>query len=127
MDSSQSDSEQGTPATEGGAAERRVHPRTEGWGTAWVGVLPEGTKALSYLLDLGLGGCHIEADDAIPATDHANVEVLLQLKGYTLLLAGVIRHLEENQTRAGIEFTDVSPRKAEQLQKLLDQLIAELE
>jgi c-di-GMP-binding flagellar brake protein YcgR len=38
----------------------------------------------------------------------------------------VIRHQEESKTRAGIEFTDVSPRKAEQIQKLLDQLLAEL-
>jgi c-di-GMP-binding flagellar brake protein YcgR len=127
MDASQSDSEQGTPAAEGSAVERRAHPRAEGWGTAWIGILPEGTKALSYLLDLGLGGCRVEADDAIPATDHANVEVLLHLKGYSLLLAGVIRHQEENQTKAGIEFMDVSPRKAEKIQKLLDQLLMELE
>ena len=107
--------------------ERRAHPRADGWGTAWIGIFPEGTKALGYLLNLGLGGCRIEADDAIPATDNASVEVLLHLRGYTLRLAGVIRHQEESKTKTGIEFTDVSPRKAEQIQKLLDQLIAELE
>jgi c-di-GMP-binding flagellar brake protein YcgR len=127
MDAKHSDSEQGTPGAEGVAVERRAHPRVGGWGTAWIGILPEGTKALSYLLDLGPGGCRVEADEAIPATGHANVEVLLQLKGYTLLLAGVIRHQEENQTKAGIEFIDVNPRKAEKIQKLLDQLLAELE
>jgi c-di-GMP-binding flagellar brake protein YcgR len=127
MDSSQSDSEQGAPATEGGAAERRVHPRTNNWGTAWIGIFPEGTKVMCYLVDLGVGGCHVEADAAIPASDNTHVEVLLHLKDSTLRLAGVIRHMEENQTRAGIEFTDVSPRKTEQIQKLLDQLIAELE
>jgi len=107
--------------------ERRAHPRAHDWGTAWIGIFPEGTKALGYLLDLGLGGCRIEADDAIPATDNASVEVLLHLRGYTLRLAGVIRHQEEGNTRAGIEFADVSPRKAEQIQKLLEQLFAELE
>jgi c-di-GMP-binding flagellar brake protein YcgR len=127
MDAKQSDSEQGTPSAEGIAVERRAHPRAKGWGTAWIGVFPEGTKAISYLLDLGLGGCRVEADEAIPATDHANVEVLLHLEGYTLLLAGVIRHQEENNTKAGIEFIDVNPRKAEKIQKLLDQLLAELE
>jgi c-di-GMP-binding flagellar brake protein YcgR len=126
MDSTQKDSEQGAQAAEGGVMERRAHPRADGWGTAWIGIFPEGTKALGYLLDLGLGGCRIEADEAIPAGDNASVEVLLHLRGYTLRLAGVIRHQEEGKTRAGIEFTDVSPRKAEQIQKLLDQLIAEL-
>ena len=127
MDSARNDSEQGAPAAEGVAVERRAHPRAEGWGTAWIGIFPEGTKALGYLLDLGLGGCRIEADDAIPAENDASVEVLLPLKGYTIRLAGEIRHLEDGKTRAGIEFTDVSPRKAEQIQKLLDQLIEELE
>lgn len=107
--------------------ERRAHPRSKGWGTAWIGIFPEGTKALSYLLDLGLGGCRVEADDAIPGANHANVEVLLHLKGYTLLLSGVIRHQEENDTMAGIEFIDVSPRKAGKIQKLLELLLAELE
>ena len=127
MDSARKDSEQGPPATEGGGRERRVNPRASGWGTAWVSIFPEGSKILGYVLDLGLGGCRIEADEAIPASSDATVEVLLQLKGYTLLLAGVIRHQEENQTKAGIEFIDVNPRKAEKIQKLLDQLLAELE
>ena len=127
MDSTQKDSEQGPPAAKSVAVERRAHPRAHDWGTAWIGIFPEGTKALTYLLDLGLGGCRIEADDAIPAGDHASVEVLLHLKGYTLRLAGVIRHQEDGKTKAGIEFADVSPRKAEQIQKLLEQLFAELE
>lgn len=126
MDSERKDAEQGPPATEGVAVERRAHPRAKSWGTAWIGIFPEGTKSLSYLLDMGLGGCRIEADEAIPATADASVEVLLQLKGSTLRLAGVIRHMEEDQTMAGIEFTEVNPRKAERIQKLIDQIIAEL-
>jgi len=114
------------PAAGSNATERRAHPRTKGWGTAWIGIFPEGTKALGYLVDFGQGGCCIEADDAIPATDKASVEVLLHLKGYTLRLAGVIRHQEESNTKAGIEFMDVSPHKAEQIQKLLELLVAEL-
>jgi hypothetical protein len=126
MDLTQKDSEQGAQAVEGGVMERRAQPRTDGWGTAWIGIFPEGIKAMGYLLDLGHGGCRIETDEAISAGDDSSVEVLLHLKGYTLRLAGVIRHQEDGKTRAGIEFTDVSPRKAKQIQKLLDQLIAEL-
>ncbi len=118
------DSEQGPPATEGGAMERRAHPRANGWGTAWIGIFPEGTKALGYLLDLGLGGCRIEADEAIPATDDASVEVLSASEGLHAATGGRDTPPGGGKTRAGIEFTDVSPRKAEQIQKLLDQLIA---
>ncbi len=82
---------------------------------------------MGYLLDLGLGGCRIEADAAIQASEGASVEVLIHLAGSALRMAGVIRRLEENQTRAGIEFTDVSARKTEQLQRLIDQLLAEAE
>jgi c-di-GMP-binding flagellar brake protein YcgR len=125
MDSARKDSEQGPPATEGEGRERRANQRANGWGTAWVSVFPEGTKILGYVLDLSLGGCRIEADEAIPATADATVEVLLQLTGSTVRLAGVVRHMEENQTRAGIEFTEVNPRKAEQIQKLIAQIVAE--
>jgi hypothetical protein len=88
--------------------------------------LPGGNKDHLLPARSGVGGCRIEADEAIPVTANATVEVLLQLKGSTLRLAGVIRHMEENQTRAGIEFTEVNPRKAERIQKLIDQIIAEL-
>jgi c-di-GMP-binding flagellar brake protein YcgR len=114
-------------SAEGGAKERRGNPRVASWGTAWLGIFPEGTRVICYLLDLGLGGCQIEADGAIPASEGVCVEVLLHLEGSTLRLGGVIRHLEENQTRAGIEFADVSPRKAVQIQNLIDQLFAESE
>ena len=126
MDLTPNDSEQGTPSAESGTPERRAHPRAKGWGTAWIGIFPEGTKVLGYLLDLGQGGCCIETDDAIPAGGDATVEVVLHLKGYTVRLAGMIRHQEKSDTQAGIEFTDVSPRKADQIQKLLDQLLVEL-
>lgn len=125
MDTTQSDFKPESRGAEKVAGERRAYPRLNRWGTAWIGIFPEGTGVMGYLLDLGQGGCRIEADAAIPARDNARVEVLLHLEGLTLQLAGTIRRLEENNTRAGIKFTHVSPRKAKQIQKLIDQLFAE--
>ena len=79
---------------------------------------------LCYLVDLSLGGCLVDADEAIPACVNACVEVLLQVDQLTLRLAGVIRHMEK-KTRAGIGFTDLSLRKAEQIHHLLGILIEE--
>lgn len=103
--------------------ERRTCPRSSCWGSTWVNILPEGIKVVGYLRNLSVKGCYIETDDAIPSRSGGRVEVLLQLGGFTLRLAGVIRHVEENNARTGIEFTDVSPRKAEQIRRLMETLV----
>jgi hypothetical protein len=103
--------------------ERRADPRFHCWGTVGIRVLPDGATFMGYLLDLGLGGFYVESDKAIPAAPAALVEVLLHLDGFSLRLAGVVRHMEEN-TRAGIAFTDLSLRKVEQIHKLTAAIIA---
>jgi hypothetical protein len=104
--------------------ERRIYPRSQCWGTTWINLLPEGIKTVGYLLNLGLGGCHIETDAPLPMRVGSRVEVLLYLDGFTLRLAGVVVHMEENNARVGIEFTDVSPRKAEQIGQLMAVIVA---
>jgi hypothetical protein len=106
----------------GGGKERRIHPRLDRWGTAWIGVLPEGPKVAGYLCNLSQGGCSIEADAEIPAQRGTSIEVLLRVSGLRLRIAGVIRHLEKSKTRAGIEFSAMSNRKAEQIVKLVKTL-----
>jgi hypothetical protein len=107
-----------------GGQERRIYPRSQCWGTTWINLLPEGLKTVGYLLNLGLGGCHIDTDAPLLTRVGGRVEVLLYLDGFTLLLAGVVIHMEENNARVGIEFTDVNPRKAEQIGQLMEVIIA---
>ena len=124
MDSRRRDFEPGGPETISGGQERRIYPRSQCWGTTWINLLPEGLKTVGYLLNLGLGGCHIDNDAPLPARVGERVEVLRYLDGFTLRLAGVVIHMEENNARVGIEFTDVSPRKAEQIRHLMAVIIA---
>lgn len=122
MDSSRIDSGQGARVVSIEGKERRVCQRRRCWGTTWINFLPEQIRQVAYLIDLGLGGCCIESDTAMPAAPHMCVEVHLNVDGFTLQLAGVIRHVEKN-TRAGIEFTDMSLRKVEQIHRLMAALI----
>jgi hypothetical protein len=103
-----------------GKQERRIYPRSQCWGTTWINLLPEGIKTLGYLINLGLGGCHIDTDAPLPARVGDRVEVLLYLDGFTLRLAGVVIHMEENNARVGIAFTAVSPRKAGQIRHVME-------
>ena len=114
----------GAPDPWHGGPDRRADSRFSSWGTAGINILPDGPLVLCYLVDLGLGGCSVDADEAIPACVNACVEVLLQVDQLTLRLAGVIRHMEK-KTRAGIGFTDLSLRKVEQVHHLLGILIDE--
>jgi hypothetical protein len=99
--------------------ERRNHTRFRWWGSTWINILPDGIKIVGYLLDLGSGGCKIETEIPLPASANTSVEVLIRLDGYTLRLPGVIRHVDE-KTRIGIQFVDVSPRKAEQIEHVIE-------
>jgi hypothetical protein len=103
--------------------ERRIAPRARCWGTAAINILPDGIMVIGYLIDLGLGGCYIEADDAIPVHVDTRVDVLMDIGGVKLRLAGVILRME-GETRAGIGFTDLSLRKVEQIHQLMAAIIA---
>lgn len=123
MDSSQTESPLGEPAPKGGTRERRIHQRIDCWGTCWISILPDGIKFLGYPLNLSVGGCYFETDAELPAQVGVNVDVHLSVCGSTLRFAGTILHIEE-KTRAGIEFTQISSRKAEQIQQLTAKLLA---
>ncbi len=122
MDTSQSETGQGSRVVEISSRERRIHPRSNCWGNAWIGIYPEGIKTVVYVIDLGLGGCCVDADVAIPASPNSHVEVFLKVGNSTLQVAGIIRHLE-GETRAGIEFADVSPRKGRQISRLMAAIV----
>jgi hypothetical protein len=118
MESNQNSGKLEALVPKSGERERRHHSRFRCWGSTWINILPDGIKIVGYLLNLGSGGCQIETDVPLPAMANTTVEVLIRLDGYTLRLLGVIRHVDEN-ARAGIEFIDVSPRKAEQIQHVM--------
>lgn len=109
---------------DGERLERRVHPRAQCWGSAGIRILPEGALVMGYLIDLGLGGCSIDADEPFPVEMGGRVEALIELNGLTLRLAGSVVRMEENDFRLGIKFMDVSPRKEEQIRQLMAAIVA---
>lgn len=102
--------------------ERRSHPRWDCHALAEIHIYPERIRAVGEVSDLSIDGCCIECDKEIPTGNFNRVEVHLHLNGITLQLAGVVRHME-NKERAGIEFVDVSKRKAEQLIQMIHEAI----
>jgi c-di-GMP-binding flagellar brake protein YcgR len=100
----------------------RAHRRWKCTGPAEVRVYPEGSKASGSLVDLSLHGCCVQLGAPLDAGAFARVEVLFSVKGNTLQLAGVIRHREDN-LRAGIEFTNVSVRKQEEIKSVVIDLL----
>jgi hypothetical protein len=107
--------------------ERRAHLRLACKGTAKMLILPDGPSVAGVLLNFAAGGCAIESEAAIPAKRDAMVELQLDVRGFGLRLLGVIRYVkvekpmlgEPEKTQAGIEFAEVSSRKAEQIRHLV--------
>jgi c-di-GMP-binding flagellar brake protein YcgR len=101
---------------------RRAHPRLKFNGRAEIRVLPDVQKFSGTIVDLSLGGCCIELGGPIRADAFCRVEVRLCVEGTNFQVAGILRHRQDG-FRVGIEFTDVSDRKAEQIRELIVYLV----
>lgn len=104
------------------APDRRAHQRLFCKGGAEIHIYPERMRAVGSVANLSAQGCSIEADKKMPLLPHERVEVHLHLHGLTVQLAGIVRYMENNE-RVGIEFTDVSKRKAEQISQLMEEIV----
>lgn len=104
-----------------GAPDRRTERRLSCRGVAQFRILPDGPRIVGTLHDLSPGGCCIVNQNGVPALSGAAVEVQMDVEDHRLRLAGVLRY-EGQGSRAGIAFTEVSPRKQQQIEALLDEL-----
>jgi c-di-GMP-binding flagellar brake protein YcgR len=101
--------------------ERRAQPRLRCKGTAEVRILHLGTTIAGTIDDLSAGGCCVLTEARFPPLEQPVVEVILTVNSSTLRVAGVIRNVQKER-RAGIEFVDVTRRKAEQILELVEEL-----
>ena len=101
--------------------ERRAQPRFHCKGVAAIRVLAVEAKLAGTLLDLSASGCRIETAAPFPAIENPYIEVVLCVDGITLRIAGVVRNTNQDN-RVGIEFMDVTERKAEQIEALIADL-----
>lgn len=121
MDSVRIESKQITRDPLSDQRERRAAPRLQCKGLAEFLVLPDGPKFSGSVVNLCMGGCLIETEKDVPDKVLSNVEVQIDVDDFRLRLAGCIRHIEEAYL-VGIQFTDVSLRKKEQIQQLMTEL-----
>jgi c-di-GMP-binding flagellar brake protein YcgR len=101
--------------------ERRAHLRLHCKGVASVAIPCVEAKLPGTLMDLSVAGCCIELNSSMPGLESPRVEVHLTLKGTKLRVAGIVRQIKSEQC-IGIEFIEVSSRKAEQIKTLFAEL-----
>ena len=70
------------------------------------------------LLDLSVHGCCIEWAEPAPADTGSEIEIRMNVKGNVLRLMGVIRYVYRKK-RTGIEFSELSPRKQQQIDAVI--------
>ena len=105
--------------------ERRSKLRFQCTGVAVIRVLALEAKMEGTLVNLSVSGCCIDTKTPFPPIENPYVEVTLCVDWITLRIAGVVRNTRDDH-RVGIEFTEVTKRKAEQIEYLIADL-AELE
>lgn len=90
--------------------ERRSKPRLNCEGVAELIVLDIGFRRTGNVLDLSVHGCCIETSTPMPPIERRAVEVVFTVDHVTLRLP------------AGIQFTKITERKAEQIEDLVKEL-----
>ena len=103
--------------------DRRRHPRLRCKGSAELHFLEQDVRLRGVIVDLSMSGCAVDCERPLPRLRDAEVEVCLTIDGNRLLLRGVIRNTRRHELRAGVEFVEVTPRKAEQIKLMVRELV----
>jgi c-di-GMP-binding flagellar brake protein YcgR len=101
--------------------ERREQSREEVDTSAVIYLINVGSKLSGRILDLSLSGCRIRADDRFPVGIYTRVETEFRLEGLPFRLGGVIQSIHDRHN-VGIRFLDVSDRKREQVEQLIEEI-----
>jgi hypothetical protein len=101
---------------------RRRDPRYTVDGAGSLQLVHQGSAIACRIIDLSLGGCQVRAEGQFLAGPMVRVEVLFQVLGETLRIAGVTQWTRQKQW-IGIRFLNVTERK----RAALTQLIREIE
>jgi hypothetical protein len=75
------------------------------------------------ILDLSVGGCRIHANERFPVGIYTRVEAEFHLEGLPFRLGGVIQAIhDQGRQLVGIRFLDMSARKREQVEQLMEEI-----
>ena len=101
--------------------DRRAQVRHEVDTTATILLINIGSTLKGHILDLSMNGCHIRMDERFPVGIYTRVETEFRLEGLPFRLGGVIQAIH-NPHNVGIRFLDVSQRKREQVEQLIQEI-----
>jgi len=101
--------------------ERRVLQREEVDTSAVIDLIHIASRLTGRIIDLSLGGCRIRTDERFPVGIYTRVETEFRLQGLPFRLGGVIQAVHDQHT-VGIRFLDVSSRKREQVEQLIEEI-----
>jgi c-di-GMP-binding flagellar brake protein YcgR len=103
--------------------ERRAQSRHEVDTAAVIQLININSKQTGRIIDLSLGGCRIRTDARFPVGIYTRAETEFYLEGLPFRLGGVVQAIH-NGNLVGIRFLDMSERKKEQLEQLIEEIEA---
>jgi hypothetical protein len=111
------------PAAVRGKRERRTQRRHEVDTSAVILLINVGSQLTGRIIDLSAGGCRIRTDERFPVGIYTRVETEFRLEGLPFRLGGVIQAIQDRERRlVGIRFLDMSARKREQVEQLMQEI-----
>jgi hypothetical protein len=117
----QSPSQEAAPETRPAGRERRTFSRQAVDTSAEILLINVGCAVRGRIQDLSLGGCRIRTDEQFPVGIYTRVETEFRVEGLPFRLGGVIQGIHDRNL-VGIRFLDMSIRKREQVEQLIEEL-----
>jgi hypothetical protein len=106
-----------------GRRERRTQSREEVDTSAVIQLINIAAVLHGRILDLSLNGCRIRTEESFPVGIYTRVETEFRLEGLPFRLGGVIQAIHDRERRqVGIRFLDMSRRKREQVEQLMEEI-----
>jgi hypothetical protein len=101
--------------------ERRESSREAVETSAVIDLIKIASRLPGRIQDLSLNGCRIRTDERFPVGIYTRVETEFRLDGLPFRLGGVIQSIHDRNT-VGIRFLDMSSRKREQVEQLIEEI-----
>jgi c-di-GMP-binding flagellar brake protein YcgR len=101
--------------------ERREASREAIDTSAVIHLIHVASRLSGRVLDLSMHGCRIRTDERFPVGIYTRVETEFHLEGLPFRLGGVVQAIHDRHT-VGVRFLDMSSRKREQVQQLIEDI-----
>jgi hypothetical protein len=101
--------------------DRREQAREAVDTTAIIHLININSRLSGRILDLSPGGCRIRTDERFPVGIYTRVETEFRMDGLPFRLGGVIQAIHD-KNMVGIRFLDMSERRREQVEELIEDI-----